>query len=113
MKGCVKSKQPKKGLNMKTILNIAIITVMMLVGSTAFAGHHYHGYGCMGSKWNMEEMDTDQDGRLSFEEFSRTQQERLRNGFDMIDENKDGVIGESEWRTFLEVHGMTKESKKQ
>jgi Ca2+-binding EF-hand superfamily protein len=54
----------------------------------------------------MNEMDANQDKTLSFEEYRDSQTKQLRAGFDMIDSNKDGVISEEEWHTFLNVHGV-------
>ena len=98
---------------MNTIRFFAILTVLMLAIAlpTAFAAHHYHGYhGCghgQGTSWDLSDRDTDSDGSLTFEEFSASQQEMLRSGFDMIDTDKDGKISGDEWNTFLKVHGMT------
>jgi hypothetical protein len=60
--------------------------------------------------WDMSEKDKDSDGTLSFEEFSASQMEMLRAGFDMIDTNKDGKISADEWNTFLKVHGVSPKS---
>lgn len=86
----------------------SITALMFLVIPTAFAGHHYHGCGHgMGTSWDMSDRDANNDGVLTFEEFGAAQQELLRNGFDMIDTDKDGKISADEWNTFLKVHGVT------
>mgnify|MGYP001552969166 FL=1 len=88
-----------------------VVLALMISVPLAFAGHHYHGYGKhMDMSWDMTEKDTDSDGTLSFEEFSASQMEMLRAGFDMIDTNKDGKISADEWNTFLKVHGVSPKS---
>jgi hypothetical protein len=88
-------------------LSAIIITVFLfLTSSLALAGHHYKGHGSAMPSWNMNEMDANQDKTLSFEEYRDSQTKQLRAGFDMIDSNKDGVISEEEWHTFLNVHGV-------
>ena len=87
----------------------ALITTaafLFLTSSLALAGHHYKGHGSAMPSWNMDEMDANQDRTLSFEEYRDSQTKQLRAGFDMIDSNKDGVISEEEWHTFLNVHGV-------
>ena len=88
-------------------IGIFVLTLMIAV-PFVYAGHHYHGSkDCMDMSWNMSDRDADSDGTLSFEEFSASQMEMLRAGFDMIDADKDGKISEDEWNTFLKVHGVT------
>ena len=99
---------------MLTLKNIALVAILMLaVPTAASAAHHYHGYhgnhGCgyaKGMSWDMSDRDANGDGALSFEEFSASQQELMRSGFNMIDTDKDGKISAEEWNTFLKVHGM-------
>lgn len=93
-------------MNTKHVLSITIILLFISI-SFAFAAHHY-GHGGMLSSWDMNEMDTNKDGILSFDEFSEGHTEQLRTGFDMIDADKDGVINDDEWNDFLRVHGVTK-----
>jgi hypothetical protein len=85
---------------------IIITAFLFIISSWAWAGHHYKGHGSSMSSWNMNEMDANQDKTLSFEEYRDSQTKQLRAGFDMIDTNKDGVISEDEWNTFLNVHGV-------
>jgi Ca2+-binding EF-hand superfamily protein len=93
------------------LIAIALFATLLLTASIVFAGHHYHGYGhgCMVSSWDMTEMDTNQDGSLSFDEFSGARMEQLRAAYDMIDANKDGIIDDAEWKNLLRVHGMDTE----
>ena len=88
---------------------IIITAFLFLTSSLALAGHHYNGHGSMMRSWNMNEMDANQDRTLSFQEYRDSQNKQLRAGFDMIDSNKDGVISEDEWNTFLNVHGVKAE----
>ena len=91
---------------MKTTYYITTFLAALLIFSVAYAGHHYSGHGHMTNSWNMTEMDTDQDGFLTFDEFSYTPQKQLRGDFDMIDENEDGMIDKDEWTKLLEAHGV-------
>ena len=94
---------------MKISTTISLIaTLLMIAAAPVFAGHHYHGCGYgAGMSWNMSDRDTNDDGVLSFDEFSAPQQEMMRSGFDMIDSDKDGSINGDEWSTFLKVHGVS------
>ncbi len=97
---------------MKASIKIGLTFITLIIAvPLAFAGHHYHGYGKhMDMSWNMSDKDSNSDGTISFEEFSASQMEMLRAGFDMIDTNKDGKINEDEWNTFLKVHGVSPKS---
>ncbi|MGD9331406.1 MAG: hypothetical protein PVJ53_08840 [Desulfobacterales bacterium] len=99
---------------MKIRLSLLIsVAFILIITSLAIAGHHYKGHGgCSGhggmmSSWNMDTMDSNKNGSLTFDEYSRMQLDQLRAGFDMIDTNKDGVISAEEWKALLEVHGVT------
>ena len=71
---------------MKIRHHVIILSLIGLLASpSAWAAHHYKGYCGTMSSWNMSEMDANQDGALSFEEFSNRQTKKLRAGFDMID----------------------------
>ena len=93
-------------MNYKGIFTAAV-ALFLVTGTMAFAGHHYHGHGCATMpSWNMNEMDADKDGGLSFEEYMESYRSQLRGGFDVIDADRDGVISGEEWASFLKVHGM-------
>ena len=83
-----------------TIVAALAIPVLALAG-------HYHGHGYMTKSWDMTEMDRNGDGELSFEEYVAPSVEKQRSGFDMIDTDKSGYIGQEEWRILLEAHGVT------
>jgi hypothetical protein len=85
----------------------AIILVAGLM-SESIAGHNYHGYNMkMGE---MSKVDSNNDGDITFDEFSAPTTEKLKSGFKMLDTNNDKVISKEEWKEFLRVHGMDKQS---
>ena len=98
---------------MKKLLFIAIVSIIAAIGmfGISFAGHHYHGYSHghhgygMGMS-NMSDLDADQNGTITFDEFSASQMDRLKSAFKMLDTNKDDVIDKDEWNAFLKVHGI-------
>lgn len=85
----------------------AIILVAGLVGGS-IAGHNYHGYNMKMSE--MSEVDSNNDGEITFDEFSAPTTEKLKSGFKMLDTNDDEVISKEEWKEFLRVHGMDKQT---
>lgn len=85
-----------------------IIAIAVLFGVSA-AGPHYHG--CSGMKMSdLSEMDTDNDGVISFEEFSAPHLEQSRKAFDIVDSSENGEVDQDEWNHFLEVHGYSSSS---
>ena len=70
----------------------------------AHAGHH----GYMMFRSDISDMDTNNNGMVSFEEYSALHFEKLRWGFNALDTDNDGSISASEWETFLKVHGVVK-----
>ncbi len=64
----------------------AIILIAGLV-SGSIAGHYYHGNGMQMSE--MSEIDSNEDGMITFDEFSAPTVERLKSGFDMLDTDND------------------------
>ena len=74
----------------------------------AHAGHH----GYMMFNYDISDMDTNNDGVVSFDEYSALHSEKLRWGFKALDSYNDGSISASEWETFLKVHGVVKGYKK-
>ncbi len=57
---------------------------------------------------DVSKLDNDQDGVLSFDEFSAEKMEWLRSAFKMIDTNNDEEIDSEEWNTMLKIHGIGK-----
>ena len=95
---------------MNRLLIIPSFCVILIVGlvSTGIAGHNYHGYGMKISE--MSEIDRNNDGEITFDEFSAPTTEKLKSGFEMLDTNSDEVISKEEWDEFLRVHGFEKKS---
>ena len=96
---------------MEVDMNVKIVVVVaaffaLVPPSLTIAGHHYGGHGCMTKNWDMTALDTDNDGVLTFDEFTAPNLKKWRSGFDMIDTNSDGEIGVDEWNEFKEAHGM-------
>jgi hypothetical protein len=92
----------------ETPMAFLIASILVFFGTAAFAGSYHHGHGCGMTSWDLNEIDENQDGELSFEEFSAPQQKRLKAGYDMIDTDKDGLVSTEEWDAFRAVHGMEK-----
>jgi hypothetical protein len=95
---------------MKNIIMCLILSFILVAAFTvsSLAGHHYHGCGM--TMKELSDLDSNQDGTLSFDEFSAPQTERLQSAFNMLDMDDDGVISELEWREFLKIHGFDVES---
>jgi len=89
---------------MKKLLIISLASLMLVAGSISgsIAGHHYHGCGGMR---DMTDMDSNEDGEITLEEFSARQMKMQKSAFEMLDTNNDDVIDSAEWETFLEMHG--------
>jgi Ca2+-binding EF-hand superfamily protein len=58
----------------------------------------------------MSEIDSNNDGEITFDEFSAPTTEKLKGSFKMLDTNNDDVISQEEWDEFLRVHGFEKKS---
>ena len=91
----------------KLLLN-TLFAIVLIAGlaSGSSAGHYYHGSGMQMSE--MSEIDSNEDGMITFDEFSAPSVERLKSGFDMLDSDNDKKISEEEWEEFLRVHGFEK-----
>ena len=96
---------------MNRIFIAPLFAIMLIAGlvSESIAGHNYHGYSMKMSE--MSEVDGNNDGVITFDEFSAPTVERLKSGFDMLDTDNDGKIDQKEWDEYLKVYGFTVESK--
>jgi len=96
---------PEEEINMKKLL-ICTVVVMFLVGGAVnvlIADSGYHGsWSGMGDR---SKLDVDADDKITFEEFSAPQMDRLKSAFNMLDTDNDGVISKAEYDEFLKVHG--------
>lgn len=83
-----------------------LLVIMLIAGlaSGSMAGHSYHGYAMQMSE--MSAIDGDDNGVITFDEFSAPTVERLKSGFDMLDTDNDGKINKEEWDEYLKVHGF-------
>ena len=54
----------------------------------------------------ISDMDANQDGLVTFEEFSEPHLDKLKAKFKMLDVDNDEQIDEDEWKQFLKWHGL-------
>ncbi|MGD9350041.1 MAG: hypothetical protein PVF71_10315, partial [Desulfobacterales bacterium] len=97
----------KGSLKMKSALIIPILAILsgiaLFIGAASIANAGHHGHSMFSGGLN--EMDSNNDGAVSFDEYSAYHTERLRWGFNALDTNSDGLISSDEWETFLKMHG--------
>ena len=62
------------------------------------------GYGHGMFSNTIDDMDTDSDKRITYDEFKNFQIKDLKAAFNMLDTNHDGFIDEAEWNDFIRVH---------
>ena len=95
---------------MKKLAIIGVLSIMVAAGfvSGSMAGHHYNGCGYMRE---MSELDSNEDGLITFDEYSAPYIEKHRSAFKMLDTNNDDLIDNDEWDKFLEMHGYDESSK--
>ena len=81
----------------------------LLVGAVVnvHAGHH----SCSMFNANIDDMDENKDGTVSFVEYAAFHSEQLRWSFNALDSDNDGAISAGEWDTFLKMHGVGKDHK--
>lgn len=86
---------------------LAILSALALfVGAVVSTNAGHHGYFMFGATIN--EMDANDDGKISFDEYSAFHSEKLRWSFDAIDIDNDNAISSEEWETLLKMHGAGK-----
>jgi|GEM_PF-3221292 len=88
---------------MKKILIISTLFFFALaVGAVAGNYHHYSGCGMFSTK--LSDMDPNGDGTVTLEEFNDYMAAGHKGIFDALDTNKDSLIDDDEWTTFIEAH---------
>jgi hypothetical protein len=105
------STHEKRKIKMKTLMFTAIAITILFSGLTgvSMAGHHYHGCGGMKIS-NMTEMDSDNDGFISLEEFTQPFMGKYERWFEAIDTNDDDSLSQDEWDAFRRAHGYDEDS---
>ena len=89
---------------MKNFKIFLLTLIAVGVGTATFvsAGHHYHGHFMI--KSDMKDMDANQDGLLTLDEFSALQMQKMKSYFKMLDTNNDEVVSDEEWQAFVSAH---------
>ena len=91
----------KGALIIPALAIFSAIALLIGAAATVNAGHHGSMFGA-----ELSNMDSIYDGMISFKDYSAYHFEKLRWRFNALDTNADGSISESEWDTFLKMHGM-------
>ena len=97
---------------MKRLFSIVLASTMIIVGfaSSSLAGHHHDCGGdcsgdCDGKKCgNLSEMDTDNDGMISMDEFMAAKKDKHQAWFNKLDTNGDGALSQEEWDAKRKKH---------
>ena len=89
---------------MKNTFLITSVIFAIIFGSiiSTQAGHHGH---TMFSA-NISDMDKNNDGAVTFEEYAQFHSDQLRWSFNTLDSDNDGSINDGEWDQFLKMHGV-------
>ena len=82
------------------------LAIALFLGAVINAHAGPHGYMMFNS--DISNMDTNNDGMVSFEEYSALHSDKLRWGFKALDTDNDGSISANEWETFIKMHGVVK-----
>jgi hypothetical protein len=80
--------------------------IALLIGAASIVNASHHGYSMFSV--GMRDMDSNNDGMVSYDEYSAYHSERLRWSFNALDTDNNGSISKSEWDTFLKMHGVGK-----
>ncbi len=96
---------------MKIIMPLVIASRIVGAGflGTSLASHHYQG--CKMSFTELDALDTDNDGTISFDEFSAQYMTWLESAYEMIDVDGDETLSSEEWDRMLKAHGVGKQDK--
>ena len=91
---------------MKNFVYSALLALLLILGSAAFSLAGYYHHGCNDMKMgSLTEMDTNGDGLVSLDEFTKTHIEKYEGWFKMLDTDKDGSLSQDEWDAFMKHHG--------
>lgn len=90
----------------KKIFLISVLALAIAAPSFVIAGHYHGGHGFNIKSWNMDDLDTDNNGVVDFEEFVAPSMEKWKSGFNRVDTNGDGDIDGMEWMELRELHGV-------
>jgi len=91
------------------LMTFATIICFATLPSISMAGHHYHGCSSM-HMGELSEMDTDNSGFITLDEFSEPLMKKYRGWFKMLDTDADGYISQEEWDVFRKAHGYEENS---
>lgn len=94
---------------MKQIASLCAVAVVLVVAMGCTATGRYHDTALPDPKQfnaHLGDMDTQKDGRVTWEEFKAYFPQAEPKVFAAIDLNKDGAIDHDEWHTFKEAHGL-------
>ena len=77
-----------------TLMTLVIASGIALSAMSVYANHH-EGAKDDHSKWEMK-ADTNQDGKISFDEYKAVRDQHMQERFKRKDTNNDGFIDEAE-----------------
>jgi hypothetical protein len=99
-----------KGETMKTIMPILLVFIAVLFFSCAGKEPYHKTPMPAPESFNAHfgDLDTNDDERVTWDEFKAYFPDAESNVFKAIDLNKDGVIDHDEWHQFKEAHGLKK-----
>ncbi len=81
---------------------LSALTLFLGAVMTVNAGHHNHSM----FSTNINDMDLNNDDKVTFEEYSTFHSNQLRWSFDALDTDNDDAITSEEWDMFLKMHGV-------
>ncbi len=93
------------------VFNVTLVTAVFFLGTSltyadcgkAHGDSNPHKMGKI-SATNFEDLDTDKNGSVSFEEFKAVFPRTQEAGFKMLDKDGDGQLNEAEWAAFKDAH---------
>ncbi|MCG8635240.1 MAG: hypothetical protein MI863_15515 [Desulfobacterales bacterium] len=93
------------------VFNVILVTAAFFLGAApvyadcgkAHGEYNPHKMGRI-SAINFEDLDTGNDGAVSFEEFKAVFPRTREAGFKMLDKDGDGQLNKAEWDAFKDAH---------